>query len=397
MARLEVHKFGGTSVAGAERLKAAARRIAAAASPTAEQAGPGSGPNTPDLGGRTSLVVVTSAMAGVTDSLLAAAASAAAGDHAAASERIAQLRELHDRTLAELLSEPNGLKAQLDRILDDVAAAVEAVYALRELTPRSKDRIVAAGEKLAVRLLSAALRAEGLDARPLDADTFLETDFHHGAASPLPGATDAGIRATLLPLLGEGAVPVVTGFIGRAGDGSITTLGRSGSDFTATIVAGALPADEVTIWTDVDGVYSADPRTVPDARIVPQLNYREAAELAYYGGKVLHPRTIIPVVDRGIPIRIRSSLEEVNGGGTLVDGRSTPGSHPVKCISAIRGHALVSVEGKGMAGGPASRSIEGGSLIVRTLCAVANAFQTSRIRERRRTARRFPALLSLLP
>ncbi len=351
MSRLEVHKFGGTSIAGAERLQAAARRIAAAAA--AEQAGPGPGPGPNEPGGRTNVVVVTSAMAGVTDTLLAASASAAAGDGAAAAEGIAALRELHDRTLAELEAPVNGLKAELDALLDDVAAAVEAVASLRELTPRSRDRILAAGEKLAVRLLAAALRGAGLDARPLDADAFLETDGRHGAAASLPGATDAGIRAALRPPLAEGAVPVVTGFIGRSADGSTTTLGRGGSDLSATLIAAALGADEVTIWTDVDGVYSADPRTVPDARIVPQLNYREAAELAYYGGKVLHPRTIIPVAGPGIPIRIRSSLEEGGGGGgTVVDGRVTPGSHPVKCISAIRGQTLVSVEGKGMAGVP---------------------------------------------
>ena len=387
MPRLEVHKFGGTSVAGAERLRAAAELVAAAAA-------------------EVRLVVVTSAMAGVTDALLGAAAAAAAGDDAGARERMTAVRAQHLRTL-HLLAGAAGarapepeIRAQIVAVLEYSDGAVGAVAALRELTPRSRDRIVAAGEKLAVRLLAEALRARGVDAHALDADDFLDTDGRFGQAATLSGATNAGIRAALQPLLDAGVVPIVTGFLGRAPDGATTTLGRGGSDLSATIIAAALAADEVTIWTDVDGVFSADPRIVPDARVVPQLNYREAAELAYYGGKVLHPRTIIPVAEPGIPVRIRSALTaaetlsgqaghgngsgagDANGSaaaageehagaavaghirvappapdpsetaGTIVDGRSTPGSHPVKCISAIRGQALVSVEGKGMAGVP---------------------------------------------
>ena len=165
------------------------------------------------------------------------------------------------------------------------------------------------------------------------------------------GICDRTIVAALSPRLARGEVPVVTGFCGRAPDGATTTLGRGGSDLTATLLAAALRADEVTIWTDVDGVFSADPGIVPSARVIRQLNFREAAEMSYYGAKVLHQRTMIPVASLGIPVRTRSSFAP-EAGGTLIDGRVTPGSHPVKAVTAVRDQCLVSVEGKGMAGVP---------------------------------------------
>ena len=204
---------------------------------------------------------------------------------------------------------------------------------------------------MSIRLLTIALMAEGLDAVAMDADTFLETDDHHGEANPLGIVADRTISAAVLPLLQDGQTPVVTGFCGIAPDGATTTLGRGGSDYTATLIASAIDADEVTIWTDVDGVFSADPRSVPGARCVEQLNYREAAELSFYGAKVLHQRTMIPVSRKRIPVRTRNSFNP-SAPGTLVNDKYTPGSHPVKAISAIRDQALVSVEGKGMSGVP---------------------------------------------
>ena len=172
--------------------------------------------------------------------------------------------------------------------------------------------------------------------------------------------------AALKPVLDRGDVPVVTGFCGRAPDGATTILGRGATDFTATLLAGALGADGVTIWSDVDGVFSADPRVVPEARVIPQLNYREAAEMSYYGAKVLHQRTMIPVSGPGIPVVMRNSLNP-SAPGTVVDGAFTPGSHPVKAISAIRGQALLSVEGKGMAGVPGIASRVFGALADRRI------------------------------
>src|SRR5205085_5634842 len=181
----------------------------------------------------------------------------------------------------------------------------------------------------------------GVAAEPLDADTFLETDDRFGEADAVPGVADRTIRGALEPLLARGVIPVVTGYCGRAPDGATTTLGRGGSDLTATLLAAALRAEHVIIWTDVDGVFSADPRLVPEARVIRQLNFREAAEMSYYGANVLHPRTMIPVVGRSIPVEIRNSFAPANPG-TLVDGTYTPGSHPVKAVTAVTAHCLIS-------------------------------------------------------
>jgi aspartokinase/homoserine dehydrogenase 1 len=329
--RTEVHKFGGTSVGSAERIRHVAHLCR-------------------DHAKGVRLVVVASAMTGVTDALLGMAARAAAGERVDAD--VTALAERHHVALSALSDPaPVAVTAEIDAGLAELRQILRAVALVGELTPRVKDRIVAWGEKLAVRLLAESLRGLGADAVAVDADTFVETDGQHGEASPLAGVAERTIRSTLNPLLDAGKIPVVTGFCGRGPDGATTTLGRGGSDLSATILAGALGADSVVIWTDVPGVYSADPRMVPEARVIPHLNYREAAELSFYGAKVLHQRTMIPVTDQGIPVWTKSSMEP-DLPGTLVDGAFTPGSHPVKGISAVRGQALISVEGKGMAGVP---------------------------------------------
>lgn len=337
-ARIEVHKFGGTSVGDAARMDAVAELALGLAS-------------------RARPVIVASAMSGVTNALLAAAKAAAAGDHHASLARLAEILTRHSTALERWSGagvpreEIDAARRHLESMHAELSDLVRGVVAVRELSARVRDRILGAGEKLSVRLVALALRARGLDAVAVDADGFLETDGVFGGANPVRGVVELGIRAALLPLLHARRIPIVTGFIGHAPDGATTTFSRGGSDYTATILAAALRADEVTIWTDVDGVYTADPRIVPEARSVPQLNFREAAELSYYGAKVLHQRTIIPVANLGIPIWIRNSFEP-ESAGTVVNGQFTPGSHPVKAISAVKGQALVSVEGKGMAGVP---------------------------------------------
>lgn len=330
--RLEVHKFGGTSVDGADRILGAARLVAA------ERA-------------NARIVVVTSAMAGVTNDLVAAADAAGAGDRGGGLRRVEAILDRHEDVLAMLDPGNEEVRAQVRRITSELADLVRGASLLGEMTPRTRDRMLAAGEKLAARLLALALCRRGVPAVPLDADTFLETDDRFGAASPLSGVADRSMANVLRPLLDAGQVPVVTGYCGRGPDGATTTLGRGGSDLSATLVAAALSADEVSIWTDVDGVFGADPRIVPETRTIPQLNYREAAEMSYYGAKVLHQRTMIPVASRGIPVRVRNTLAP-SAPGTVVDGRFTRLSHPVKAITAVRDQCLVSVEGNGMAGVP---------------------------------------------
>ncbi len=345
---LEVHKFGGTSVGDASRIRHAATLVAAARARGAD------------------VVVACSAMAGVTNTLIAVAESAREGQAATARDGLQGLGTRHHQAVNGLgvPDEVAGaLRRHVDRLLNELYDLVAASSVLGELTPRTWDRIVASGEKLVVPLLAAALEAQGVAARAVEADTFLDTDGRHGSASPLPGAA-SGIDATLRPLIDQDLVPIVTGFCGRSPAGATTTLGRGATDFTATILAGALDAAAVTIWTDVAGVYSTDPRVVPEARPLRQLHYREAGELSFYGAKVLHQRTMIPVSAQGIPVTIRSTFEP-DAPGTVVDHRSTGGSHPVKALSAVRDHALLSVEGKGMAGVPGVAARVFGALAAR--------------------------------
>lgn len=354
--RVEVHKFGGTSVGDADRMLVAARRIADAAA-----AAVGADSDT-ETGAGT--VVVTSAMSGVTDLLVAAAMSAGSGQRDAAVGSVEPIREKHGAALRSLppAEDSDAVAAALDAMHRELDELLRAVAWIREITPRTRAALLSIGEKAAARLLAHALRGLGLDAVAVDADTFLDTDASFDEAAPLHGVCERSIRGALEPLLQEGKVPVVTGFCGRGPDGATTLLGRGGSDYTATLIAGGLGADSATIWTDIDGVYTADPRVVPDARSIGHLNFREAGELAFYGAEVLHQRTIIPVANAvpdgardasgvGIPIAIRSTMRP-DLPGTLVDGRFTPGSHPVKAISAVRARALISIEGKGMAGVP---------------------------------------------
>ncbi len=351
MPTLEVHKFGGTSVGDATCIRNAAALVAGACGPDRQ------------------VVVACSAMVGVTNSLVAIAEASAQGKAAGARNGLQGLRIRHHHVLASLgVEEAAGkeIRRRMDLILDELYDLVGASVVLGEITPRTWDRLVSSGEKLLVPLFAAALDAEGIPAVSLNADTFLETDGRHCSASPLGGEANQGIVDALRPLLEAGKVPVVTGFCGRSPDGATTTLGRGATDFTATILAGALKANEVHIWTDVAGVFSTDPRVVPEARPVLQLHYREAAELSFYGAKVLHQRTMIPVSGLNIPVRIRSTFAP-DAPGTVVDGRRLAGSHPVKALSAVREHALLSVEGTGMAGVPGVAARVFGALAARSI------------------------------
>jgi len=342
MRRIEVHKFGGTSMGSAARMRRAAGLIAAS---------------------EAACVVVASAMGGVTNQLVAAAEAARRQRREPALRAVGELLTRHRMTLVELGGD-GAVDADLDHLGAELIELLGAVSRLGELTARTRDRLLASGEKLSVRLLAVALRAAGVAAAAVDADTFLATDGRHGQASPLQVVYQRTARAALSPHIEAGRVPVVTGFCGQAPDGATSTLGRGGSDYTATLLADALAAAEVTIWTDVDGVFSADPRVVPDARVVPHLNYREAGELSYYGAKVLHQRTMIPVARAGIPVRTRNSFHP-GRPGTVVDRRVTPRSHPVNAISAIGGQQLLSVEGKGMSGVPGVAGRAFGALAAR--------------------------------
>lgn len=329
----QVHKFGGTSVKDADRINSAAGLLVEAASRG------------------TRVVGVSSAMAGVTNAILDTAAKARTGDRAAADTAIAELRARHHEARMVIAPGDAELQAQIDELLNECLELLHGTAMLRELTPRVSDRVVVTGEKLAVRLLAAAVRGLGAASVPLDADSFLRTTDAFGAADPLSHTDCPGIADTVLPHLKAGAIPVVTGFCGRSGNGATTTFGRGGSDLTATLVAAALRAESCVIWTDVAGAYTADPRIVPEATPIGSMHPREAAEMSFYGAKVLHPRTMIPVASLGIPVWIKSSFEPTLPG-TLIDARPSNSKAPVRAVTAIREQALVSIEGKGMAGVP---------------------------------------------
>jgi aspartate kinase len=220
------------------------------------------------------------------------------------------------------------------------------------------------GERMSVRLLAAYLRQEGQAAQAIEATDLIITDDNFQSANPLFEETAKKSETCLRPLLMDGKVPIVTGFIGATEDGITTTLGRGGSDYSAAVLGQALKADEVWIWTDVDGVMTADPRLVPEARTISTLSYREVAELAFYGAKVLHPKTIRPVVENNIPLRIKNTFNP-DHAGTLIVHRTTENNGKIKAVTAIGRLSLVNVEGKGMIGVP--------GIAARTFSAVAKS------------------------
>ena len=227
----------------------------------------------------------------------------------------------------------------------------EGTILLRELTPRVRDSISSLGERLSAPLVASALAEQGVVSEAIEATELVVTDSDHGAADPWMNLTRERCEARLRPLLRQGIVPVVTGFIGATTDGVLTTLGRGGSDYSATILAAALDAHEVIIWTDVDGLLTADPRLVPGACTVPEISYREASELAHFGAKVLHPKTLRAVMQCGIPLWIRNSFAPERPGTKIVPVGPANGGG-VKALSAIGDLALITVGGPGIVGVP---------------------------------------------
>jgi aspartate kinase len=234
---------------------------------------------------------------------------------------------------------------EFDRLCSSIAV-------LGELTKRGLDLVSGLGERINAPLLAAVLRARGVHAEAVDAVEIVVTDKVFGEAEPIMDATAERTRARLLPLIEGGVVPVVTGFVGATADGIPTTLGRGGSDYSAAIVGAVLDAEEIQIWTDVNGVMTADPRIVPAARSVGQLSYEEVAELAYYGAKVLHPKTVIPAIRKRIPVRVLNTFEADHPGTIILEHSNSEEHGSVKGITAIRNMTLVTIAGRGMAGVP---------------------------------------------
>jgi aspartate kinase len=341
-------KFGGTSVGSIEALTQSADIVV-------EQAGKWN-----------RLAVVVSAMSGVTDALIKGARTAAGGDDQTYRGIVADLRVRHYRAADALLQQPDEratLLATVDSHLDEFAAFCHSVYILGEVTPRAMDAVSSLGERINARIMAALLRQRGAQSEAIDATELVVTDRAFQNAVPLMEQTRQRVATRLLPLLEQSSIPVVTGFMGATEDGVTTTLGRGGSDYSAAILGACLDSDEVWTWTDVDGVMTADPRLVTDARVIPSLSYSEVSELAYFGAKVLHPRTMRPCIEQGIPLWVKNTFNPTYPGTRITaESESTPGT--VKAVTAIQGLSMVTVEGRGMMGVP--------GIAARTFAAVAS-------------------------
>jgi aspartate kinase len=291
-------------------------------------------------------VVVVSALGGVTDRLLALAEGARTGRPAAEIEAgVAALRRRHVEEASRLGADRDGtLVPSLDRDLDELRAAMDEIGRRGSAEPALLDVVAAAGELLSSRLVAAALAARALPSAWVDAREVIVTDESHTCAVPLMDETAAAAVAAIEPLMSAGAIPVLGGFVGRTLQGATTTLGRGGSDYSASLVGAAIHASEIQIWTDVDGMLTADPRIVDDAEVVRHLSFAEAAELAYFGAKVLHPSTIFPAVSRNIPVRILNSHRS-EAEGTLITADPPPAqSHrPFAALACKRGITILDI------------------------------------------------------
>ena len=344
---LVVMKFGGTSVGSAQRIDHATELIRRCAA-------------------ENRVVVVVSAMSKITDLLLDTMKLAAAGEESEVESNLATLRERHLEAAAELLGGEalETARGEIEALVDGFARTARGMAMLRERPPRSVDEAVTAGERLCALLVSAVLRKNEIASEAVNAVEVIVTDAEFGDASPLMEETARKAAARLGPLLENEVTPIVTGFNGAAVDGRPTTLGRGGSDFSAAILAAVLEADELWIWTDVDGILTADPRLVADARVLAEVSYNEAAELAYNGAKVLHPRTLAPLVEKGIPVWIKNSFDAAKPGTRIVS--SITADHGVRAITSLAKSALITIEA-------ANASTSGAQLMSRALGAAARA------------------------
>jgi aspartate kinase len=293
-------------------------------------------------------------MSGVTNQLVAAANLSGAGNETAAREIFSDLRRKHIAAAHELIhSDPERarLEDKIEKLLEAGELLCQETAMLRELTPQVRDAICGLGERLSILLVTAALSERGIASEAIEATGLIVTKDCHGRAEPCMQTTRQLSRQRLLPLLREGVFPVVTGFIAATVDGVPTTLGRGGSDYSATILGAVLDASAVVIWTDVDGLHTADPRLVPEARSVPAVSYREAAELAFFGAKVLHPKTLSPVMQCGIPLWIRNTFAPQNAG-TKITPRALPGRVGITALTSTSDVALITVSGSALLRSP---------------------------------------------
>ncbi len=329
-------KFGGTSVGSAE----AVEQVVGIVKSELEQ------------GNRVSVVV--SAMSGVTDALLSSVRAAVRGDKWGYLTISQEIKDKHYEAIHILMEAGANREAIIITISDLLVHHTElcdAIKILGEATPRIIDAIVSYGERLSSRMVAAVLHDRGINARPYDAGDFVITNADYQNAEPIWEETQQRIEERLTPIIESGVTPVITGFIGSTPDGTITTLGRGGSDFSAAIFAAYLNSDELIIWTDVDGVMTTDPRIDKRAKVLPYVSYAEVGELAFYGAKVLHPKTVQPIINKQIPMRVRNTFNPTHMG-TLIGAEAEDTGHYIRAVTCVKSVSMMTVSGKGMLGVP---------------------------------------------
>jgi aspartate kinase len=339
-------KFGGTSVGDASCIQKVVDIVRAAVN-------------------HSDVVVVVSAMSGVTNKLVEAAKQSAAGNRRLVTAIFEELRQRHETAASLLIHSPEmrqsiGLK--MTQVLQEGERLCQHAIEHQELTPRMCDAVSGIGERLSAPLVAAALAEQGIASEAIEATELVVTDSCHGAAEPFMELTRERCEARLRPLMLQGVVAVVTGFIGATVEGVPTTLGRNSSDYSGTIMGAALDADEVTLWTDVDGILTADPRLVPDASSILEMSYREASDLADLGAKVLHPKTLHALMQRGIPLAIRNTFAPERPGTKITPAGSSNGAE-VKALTTTNNVALVIIR--------ASKVLEAPDILCRSLATVA--------------------------
>ena len=337
---VDVYKFGGVAVGTPDAVRIAGDHVAAAAP---------------------RVVVIVSAMQGITDLLHKAARAALDRDRSTSDAAATDFEARHIALVDDLIRRPKNLHAEIASTTAELRAMCESVAVLRELTKRVEDAIVARGERLLARIFTEFLNERRVPAKYIDATEVIFTEARLGSLWPDFGKCERAAKSTIAPLLRDHSVVIIPGYIGSGPDGEVVTLGRGGSDFSAAIIARSVHARAVTMFKEVDGLMTADPKSVPSARVLAEVHYREAAELAFYGAKVLHPRTMIPLVERGIPLFIRNTFH-AQTTATRIAGDVKPGDYPVKALTAIHHQALISIEGNGMIGVPGVAGRAFGSL-----------------------------------
>lgn len=329
-------KFGGTSVGSAGAISNVVNIVRQA------------------IGAGDSVIVVVSAMSGITDSLLNSVKAAANGDKWGYRSLSAKMREQHEEAINRLIkpgAEREDTLRCIHKLLDQHLELCDAITILGEVTDRILDHAVSFGERMSSLIVAAALREHEVRSKAFDAGDLLVTDAVYQSATPQWHETQVKIKEKLVPAIEKGIVPVITGFIGATPDGAYTTLGRGGSDYSAAIFAAYVDSDEFIVWTDVDGVMTTDPRIDRRARVLSHVSYQEVGEMAFYGAKVLHPKTVQPIINRGIPIYVRNTFNPSHPG-TLISHESEASDTVIKAVTSVGNVSLLTVSGAGMLGVP---------------------------------------------